>query len=93
MDRNIVLAEIRMIDALVDARNAARAEKDFATSDLIRKRLFAMGVEVIDKKDAPATWKYAEPQWNGYGYSNIPPPKKVWNEEKKGWYFDTLIKI
>lgn len=34
--------------ALVDARNAARANKDFATSDTLRAQLIALGYDVLD---------------------------------------------
>jgi cysteinyl-tRNA synthetase len=37
--------------ALVAERDAARAAKDFATSDEIRERLQAMGLEVMDSTD------------------------------------------
>ncbi len=36
------------VDALIDVRRAARDAKDFATSDLVRDRLVAAGVEVRD---------------------------------------------
>ncbi len=39
------------VDALVDVRRAARDHKDFATSDLVRDRLIAAGVEVRDTAD------------------------------------------
>ena len=37
--------------ALVAERDAARAAKDFATSDAIRERLQAMGLEVMDSAE------------------------------------------
>ena len=37
--------------ALVAERDAARAAKDFATSDRIRERLQAMGLEVMDSAE------------------------------------------
>jgi cysteinyl-tRNA synthetase len=37
--------------ALVVERDAARAAKDFATSDAIRERLQAMGLEVMDSAE------------------------------------------
>ena len=37
--------------ALVVERDAARAAKDFVTSDLIRERLQAMGLEVMDSAE------------------------------------------
>jgi cyanophycinase-like exopeptidase len=39
------------VDALIDVRRAARDAKDFATSDLVRDRLVAAGVEVRDTPD------------------------------------------
>ena len=44
------------IDALVAERNAARAAKDFATSDRIRDELAAEGVTLIDTADG-TTWR------------------------------------
>ncbi|MDZ7894900.1 MAG: cysteine--tRNA ligase [Sphingobium sp.] len=45
------------IDAELDRRKAARAEKDFATSDAIRDSLAARGVEVMDGD--PLGWDWA----------------------------------
>ena len=42
------------VDALRDARNAARKAKDFKESDRIRDELSAMGIQLKDAKD-PAT--------------------------------------
>ncbi len=39
------------VEALIDVRRAARDAKDFATSDLVRDRLVAAGVEVRDTAD------------------------------------------
>ncbi len=36
------------IDALIEQRNIARTEKDFATADKIRDQLNEMGVEIED---------------------------------------------
>lgn len=47
------------IDALVVERDAARAAKDFATSDAIRDRLADAGVVVEDRAGAPSTWRWA----------------------------------
>ena len=41
------------IDALVAEREAARAAKDFATSDRIRDELAAEGIELVDTPDRP----------------------------------------
>ncbi len=44
------------IDAMVAARNAARAAKDWAESDRIRDELKAEGIEIMDGADG-ATWR------------------------------------
>ncbi len=46
------------IDALLDRRKAARAEKDFATSDTLRDELAAHGVEVMDGDPLGWEWKF-----------------------------------
>lgn len=45
------------IEAELDRRQAARAEKDFATSDAIRDTLAAKGVEVMDGDPLRWEWK------------------------------------
>ncbi|MFN4134258.1 MAG: cysteine--tRNA ligase [Novosphingobium sp.] len=45
------------IDALLDARKAARAERDFARSDALRDELAAAGVEVMDGDPLGWEWK------------------------------------
>jgi hypothetical protein len=42
-----------LVDALIERRAAARAAKDFATSDALRDRLAAAGVEVRDGPEGP----------------------------------------
>jgi cysteinyl-tRNA synthetase len=42
------------LDALVEARNAARKAKNFKEADGIRKKLLDMGIQLKDAKD-PAT--------------------------------------
>jgi cysteinyl-tRNA synthetase len=37
-----------LIDALLELRQQAREENDFATADVIRERLLELGVEVSD---------------------------------------------
>ena len=37
-----------LIDALLDLRQQARSQNDFATADLIRQRLHELGIEVSD---------------------------------------------
>ncbi len=44
------------VDALIEARNAARKAKDFKEADRIRDELNAMGVELEDAKDG-TKWK------------------------------------
>lgn len=44
------------IELLLDLRERARQSKDFATADMIRKKLADLGVVVADTKDGP-TWK------------------------------------
>jgi cysteinyl-tRNA synthetase len=41
---------------LLDARNKARAEKDFAKADRIREGLVAAGVVVTDRPGTPSEW-------------------------------------
>jgi len=45
------------IEAKLDARQTARAAKDFATSDAIRDELAAAGVEVMDGDPLRWEWK------------------------------------
>jgi len=45
------------IDAELDRRKEARANKDFATSDAIRDALLAKGVEVMDGDPLGWDWK------------------------------------
>jgi cysteinyl-tRNA synthetase len=45
------------VNALIDARNAARKTKSFKEADRIRDELKAMGVELEDHKDGTTTWK------------------------------------
>src|SRR3546814_18369761 len=44
------------VDALVAEREAARAAKDFATSDRIRDELAAEGIDLVDTPQGP-TWR------------------------------------
>ncbi len=50
---NVGVAEI---EKLIEQRNRARAEKDFATADSIRDKLNAMGVEIEDA-GGKTTWR------------------------------------
>jgi cysteinyl-tRNA synthetase len=53
----IAAKDREQIEALVSARNAARAAKDWAESDRIRNELAAMGVTLKDNKDGTTTWE------------------------------------
>ena len=54
---------IRDRDALVQAelerRTQARADKDFVTADAVRDRLAAAGITITDTPDGP-TWSLAQ---------------------------------
>jgi cysteinyl-tRNA synthetase len=54
--KHAVLTEAEIQDSLA-RRKAARAEKDFATSDAIRDELAAKGVEVMDGDPLGWEWK------------------------------------
>ena len=52
------------VQSLIEARNAARAAKNFKEADRIRDELAAMGIEVKDAKDPKTgelvtTWEVA----------------------------------
>ena len=44
-------ADHAAIDALIERRNQARADKDFATADSIRDQLAAMNIEILDSAE------------------------------------------
>ena len=44
------------IDAMIEARNAARTSKDWAEADRIRDELDAMGI-VLEDKDGKTVWR------------------------------------
>ena len=44
------------VEFLIQQRNAARANKDFITSDKIRDELSAMGIVVKDNSDGTYSW-------------------------------------
>ena len=46
----------KVVDMLLEQRSKAKANKDWATSDLIRDNLAALGFEVKDTKDG-FTWR------------------------------------
>ncbi|MGO5139753.1 CysS/YqeB C-terminal domain-containing protein, partial [Streptococcus alactolyticus] len=39
------------IEALIEKRQEARANRDFATADAIRDQLVAQGIKLLDTKD------------------------------------------
>ena len=47
------------VDLLMEIRANAKANKDWATSDLIRDELGALGFEIKDTRDG-ATWKLSK---------------------------------
>ncbi len=51
--------EASAIDTKVKARNEARAAKDFARADALRKELAALGVEISDAESG-TTWRVAQ---------------------------------
>ncbi|WP_336486577.1 cysteine--tRNA ligase [Methylobacterium nigriterrae] len=51
--------DVARVEALIEARRAARAAKDWAGSDRVRADLAAMGVAVKDNKDGTTTWSVA----------------------------------
>jgi cysteinyl-tRNA synthetase len=58
------VAEAADVDALIGARNAARAAKNFTEADRIRDELQAMGITLKDAKDPKTgelvtTWEVA----------------------------------
>jgi cysteinyl-tRNA synthetase len=55
-DARVSAAEV---EALVAERSKARAEKDFATSDQLRRRLADLGVTVDDHADGTSSWHWA----------------------------------
>lgn len=44
------------IDALIEQRNEARANKDFTTADRIRDELSALGIEILDRPEG-TSWR------------------------------------
>lgn len=48
--------ESEQIDQLVEQRNTARANKDYAQADRIRDELMQMGVEILDRADG-TSWR------------------------------------
>ena len=56
--QNLTSEDKSNIESLIEARNAARAAKNFAESDRIREELAGMGVVLKDSKDG-TTWEIA----------------------------------
>ena len=52
--------DVAEVEALIEARRAARAAKDWAESDRARDALAALGVAVKDNKDGTTTWTVAK---------------------------------
>jgi cysteinyl-tRNA synthetase len=44
------------IEAMIDARKAAKANRDWADADQIREKLKAMGIALEDRKDGSTAW-------------------------------------
>ena len=53
----LVSVDAGKVQALIDARLAARAAKNWAESDRLRDELVAMGVTLKDNKDGTTTWE------------------------------------
>jgi len=50
--------DVAAIEALIEARNAARRRKDFAGADAIRAELTALGIELEDTREG-TRWRVA----------------------------------
>lgn len=58
MNANDKLVEMRLIDVVVKFRDQFRFNKQWDLADKYRKGLEALGIEIKDPKEGPATWKY-----------------------------------
>ncbi len=47
----------KLVDLMLDLRHSAREKKDYATSDLIRKQLTDLSINVMDTGGGGATWE------------------------------------
>jgi cysteinyl-tRNA synthetase len=47
----------RVVDLMLELRQSARAKKDYATSDLIRKQLTDLNINVMDTGSGGASWE------------------------------------
>lgn len=45
-----------VMQLLMDIRKGAKATKDFVTSDTIRNKLAALGIEIKDEKNGEISW-------------------------------------
>ena len=52
-DKEILKSAMQL---LMDIRKEARDKKDFVTSDIIRKRLTEIGIQLKDEKDGKMSW-------------------------------------
>lgn len=48
-----------LMDMILEIRRTAKANKDWATADLIRNRLTEVGIRVKDNKDGSMDWEQA----------------------------------
>jgi cysteinyl-tRNA synthetase len=55
--QSLVQVDEQKVNALIEARNAARKAKNFKEADRLRDELHAMGIELEDKKDGTTAWK------------------------------------
>jgi len=55
--QSLVKVDEQKVNALIEARLAARKAKNFKEADRIRDELHAMGIELEDKKDGTTAWK------------------------------------
>jgi cysteinyl-tRNA synthetase len=60
-----------LVDGLVETRDTARANRDFATADRIRDRLVAAGIEVRDGANG-STWVRAGAPDEGLATGPVP---------------------
>jgi cysteinyl-tRNA synthetase len=58
-DRRIVdtATGAKLVDLMLEIRQSAREKKDFATSDLIRKQLTALNINVMDVAGGKVDWE------------------------------------
>ena len=46
-----------VLQVLIDLRSKAKTNKDFLTSDTIRKELLSLGIQLKDEKDGGFSWE------------------------------------